>query len=75
MTFSGQAGTARSEAGNIVAGYGSSVVRNAKSFSSSMRPTGAVTNVHTYIFTKVSIITFRAASRAKQYLTIFRSLP
>ena len=74
MAFSGSAGTLRSQAGNIVAGYGSSIVHNQKTLTASMTPTaGTPIWTHTYVFTIVSITFNRAVSRTKDFLSVFRT--
>jgi len=75
MPFSGQDGTNRSEPGNMVPGFGAAVVHNATSFSASMTPTATnqPTFAHTYVFTIVSITLYRAVSRAKNFLSVFRT--
>lgn len=73
MTFSGRAGTTNSRAGNMVAGFGVTTIRYSKSFSASMTPGATVYLAHTYIFTIVSIVLYRAVSRAKHFISVFRT--
>lgn len=73
MALSGSPGTIRSQAGNMVAGFGSSSVRNIKILTASMTPTASNTPVHFYVFTIVSITVYRAVSRAKAMISVFRT--
>lgn len=74
MAFSGSPGTIRSEAGNMVAGFGSSIVHNSKSLTASMTPTASSPTIaHVYVFTIVSITTYRAVSRVRDLISVFRT--
>ena len=74
MAFSGSAGTIRSQAGNMVAGFGSSSVTNSQTFTASMTASASTpTTVHTYIFTIVSSSLYRAVSKAKDFISVFRT--
>lgn len=73
MLFTGSAGTVRSEPEGMVAGYGTTSVHSTRAFTASMTPTATMVSAHTYIFTVVSIITYRVMSRAKAYISVFRT--
>ena len=75
MAFTGRAGTVDSRAGNIVAGFGTSSIHYGKVITASMAPTAFSQPVtyHVYVFTIVSVALLRAFSRARNFVTVFRT--
>jgi len=76
MTFSGQCGASISRSGNIIAGFipGATSVHNLQTLTASMTPTASTPVIaHTYIFTIVSLAGFRVVSRAKDFISVWRT--
>lgn len=73
MTFSGKAGSVNSQAGTMVAGFGSTAIRYSQGLTAGMTPTARLSSRHTFVFTIVSITIYRAVSRAKAFVSVFRT--
>lgn len=73
MAFTGVVGSQLSTAAQMIPGYGATSIHYSKSNSASMTATAVLTNSHIYIFTIVSITVYRAVSRTKRFISVFRT--
>jgi hypothetical protein len=74
MAFTGEPGIAASMPSKTVPMYGAGGTKRAKVLpSAQVTSTGSIATSHTFVFTQVSITAYRAVSRVKDFITVFRT--